>query len=80
MPLTTEDTTFTRDVLGRYICSTWEEATADPDGIDVVVIGGGMYGGYCASKIYQLSREACQTARKGTLHRRAKGTPVTAEA
>jgi hypothetical protein len=58
MPLGPETTTFTRDVLGRFICSTWEEATADPDGIDVVVLGGGLYGGYCASKIYQLSRAA----------------------
>ncbi|PYR97161.1 MAG: hypothetical protein DMG16_25630 [Acidobacteria bacterium] len=27
-----------------------------PEGIDVVVIGGRMYGGYCAGKIYQESR------------------------
>ncbi len=26
MPLTTEYTTFTRDVLGRYVCNTFEEA------------------------------------------------------
>jgi choline dehydrogenase-like flavoprotein len=56
MPLLTESTTFTKDVLGRYICSTWDEATAAPEGIDVVVIGGGMYGGYCAAKIYQDSQ------------------------
>jgi choline dehydrogenase-like flavoprotein len=57
MALTTESTSFTRDVLGRYICSTWDEATADPSGIDVVVLGGGMYGGYCAAKIYQESQQ-----------------------
>jgi hypothetical protein len=56
MPILTESTTFTRDVLGRYICSTWHEATADPERIDVVVIGAGMYGGYCAAKVYQESR------------------------
>lgn len=39
------------------ICCTWDEATSDPGGIDVVVIGAGMYGAYCASKIYELSRE-----------------------
>jgi choline dehydrogenase-like flavoprotein len=57
MPLATESTTFTRDVIGRYICSTWEEATSDPGGIDVVVLGGGMYGGYCAAKIYELGKQ-----------------------
>ena len=25
MPLTTEYTTFTRDVLGRYVCNTFDE-------------------------------------------------------
>jgi choline dehydrogenase-like flavoprotein len=57
MPLTTESTTFTRDVLGRYNNSTWDEATSNPEGIDVVVLGGGMYGGYCAAKIYELARQ-----------------------
>ena len=46
MALQTESTTFTRDVQGRYICSTWEEATSEPHGIDVVVLGSGMYGAY----------------------------------
>jgi choline dehydrogenase-like flavoprotein len=57
MPVVTPSTVFTRDVLGRYICSTWEEATADPDGIDVVVLGAGLYGGYCAASIHQRSQE-----------------------
>jgi len=56
MPLSTESTTFPKDVLGRYVCSTFDEATADPEGIDVVVLGGGMYGGYCAAKIFQESQ------------------------
>lgn len=56
MPVEPEFTTFSRDVFGRFSCSTWDEATQDPDGIDVVVLGSGMYGGYCASKIYELSR------------------------
>lgn len=51
-----QQTTLSRDVIARFICNTWEEATADPDGIDVVVLGAGLYGGYCASKIYELSR------------------------
>jgi choline dehydrogenase-like flavoprotein len=57
MPKEPEFTSFSRDVLGRFICSTWEEATPDSEGIDVVVLGSGMYGGYCASKIYELSRQ-----------------------
>ncbi len=64
MALLTESTTFTKDVLGRYICSTFDEATADPEGIDVVVIGGGMYGGYCAAKIYQESQLRLRGGRK----------------
>src|SRR6266700_2622570 len=33
MPITTEYTTFTRDVLGRYVCNTYDEAlvTIDPN-------------------------------------------------
>src|SRR5579859_6487217 len=64
MAIVTESTTFTKDVLGRYICSTWDEATADPAVIDVVVLGGGMYGGYCAAKVYQESRVRFGDARK----------------
>lgn len=56
MPAEPEFTTFSRDVFGRFSCNTWDEATGNPDGIDVVVLGSGMYGGYCASKIFELSR------------------------
>jgi choline dehydrogenase-like flavoprotein len=56
MPLSPELTTFTQDVQGRYICSTWEEATQDSEGIDVVVLGAGLYGAYCAAKVHELSR------------------------
>jgi len=52
-----QKTTLSVDVLSRFICNTWEESTADAEGIDVVVLGSGMYGGYCASKIYTLSQE-----------------------
>jgi len=56
-PVQIQNTTLAIDVLSRYICNTWEEATAEPEAIDVVVLGSGMYGGYCASKIYTLSKE-----------------------
>jgi len=47
-------TAFSLDVLGRYICSTFNEATANPD-FDIVVIGSGMYGAYAAAKLYNES-------------------------
>ena len=47
-------TTFALDVLGRFVCNTYDEAVTNPD-FDVVVIGSGMYGGYCAAKIYTES-------------------------
>ncbi|SCK27585.1 Choline dehydrogenase [Variovorax sp. HW608] len=50
-----QGTTFSIDVLGRYVCSTWDEATANGGvAFDAVVIGAGMYGAYCAEKIYRL--------------------------
>src|SRR6266567_9623356 len=49
-----QDTTFAVDVMGRYICSTWDEAVANGGvAFDVVVIGAGMFGAYCAEKIYR---------------------------
>ncbi|VTU21556.1 dehydrogenase, family [Variovorax sp. PBL-H6] len=53
-PADVQETTFAIDVLGRYICSTWDEATANGGvAFDAVVIGAGMFGGYCAEKIYR---------------------------
>ena len=50
-----QETTFAIDVLGRYICSTWDEATSNGGvAFDAVVIGAGMFGAYCAEKIYRL--------------------------
>ena len=49
-----QSTAFTTDALGRFICSTWDEATQNGGvGFDVVVIGAGMFGAYCAEKIYR---------------------------
>lgn len=49
-----QETTFALDVLGRYICSTWEEATNNGGrAFDAIVIGAGMFGAYCAEKIYR---------------------------
>ncbi|WP_159718575.1 family 16 glycoside hydrolase [Geminicoccus flavidas] len=49
-----QQTSFSLDVMGRFICNTFQEATSNPD-FDVVVIGAGMYGGYSAAKLYTES-------------------------
>jgi choline dehydrogenase-like flavoprotein len=52
-----QQTSFSYDVLGRYICNNWSEiAAAQGPGaypFDAVVIGAGMYGAYCAEKLYR---------------------------
>lgn len=49
-----QDTTLSFDVLGRYICNTWDEAINNGGvSFDAVVIGAGMFGAYCAEKIYR---------------------------
>ena len=68
MPLTTEYTTFTRDVFGRYICNTFDEAlvTIDPNAraaaglpargdlraFDFVIVGGGTFGAALAEHLW----------------------------
>ena len=48
-------TTLGLDVLSRFVCNTWEEATANGTRhFDAVVLGAGMFGGYCAEKIYEF--------------------------
>ena len=52
-----QDTEFTQDALGRHICNTWDEATQNGGvAFDAVVIGAGMFGAYCAEKIYRQSK------------------------
>lgn len=53
-PVEVQETDFSIDVLGRFICNTWEEATQNGGvGFDAVIIGAGMFGAYCAEKIYR---------------------------
>jgi choline dehydrogenase-like flavoprotein len=53
-PVQVQETTFAVDALGRFLCSTWQEATGSGGApFSAVVIGGGMYGAYCATKIYR---------------------------
>src|SRR2546423_1980877 len=55
-----QQTDFGYDVVSRYICNNWQEiAAAQGPGaypFDVVVIGAGMFGGYCAEKLYRLAQ------------------------
>ena len=48
------------DVVSRYICNNWQEiAAAQGPGaypFDAIVIGAGMFGGYCAEKLYRFGR------------------------
>jgi choline dehydrogenase-like flavoprotein len=57
MPITTESTTFTKDIQGRYLCNTYGEATAGGP-FDVVVIGGGTFGAAIAEHIWFRQKQA----------------------
>jgi choline dehydrogenase-like flavoprotein len=68
MPLTTEYTTFTRDVFGRYVCNTFDEALVTIDAnaraaaglpgrgdlrpFDFIIIGGGTFGAALAEHLW----------------------------
>ncbi|MBD2121020.1 GMC family oxidoreductase [Trichocoleus sp. FACHB-262] len=53
-PTIVQETTFSHDVLGRYICNTWDEAVNNGGApFDAIVLGAGMFGAYCAQKIYR---------------------------
>jgi hypothetical protein len=57
-----QETAFSHDLLGRYICNDWSEVEAQSqDGgfpFDAVVIGAGMFGGYFAEKLYRHGADA----------------------
>jgi hypothetical protein len=58
-PPDVQHTTLGLDVLGRFVCNTWEEATANGTRrFDAVIIGAGMFGSYCAEKIYELGEDS----------------------
>ena len=58
LPVDIQDTEFTDDLVGRYICSTFDEAINNGgEPFDVVVIGAGMFGAYAAEKIYRKSAD-----------------------
>lgn len=58
----TQRTSFSLDVLGRFICNTLDEALYPNCGqpsfnlmaeFDAIVIGSGMYGAYCAARLWR---------------------------
>jgi hypothetical protein len=49
-----QETAFSIDVLGRYLCNTYDEAVNNGGfPFDSLVIGAGMFGAYTAEKIYR---------------------------
>jgi choline dehydrogenase-like flavoprotein len=60
--LQAQSTDFTRDVLGRYVCNGFDEASASTRGGDspfhYIIIGGGTFGGALASFLCNLDPSA----------------------
>jgi choline dehydrogenase-like flavoprotein len=53
-PVSVQRTDLSIDVLGRFLCSTWDEAVGNGGApFDVVILGSGMFGAYAADKIYR---------------------------
>ncbi len=60
-PVKIQETAFSYDLMGRYVCCSWDEVQNNGgDPFDVVVIGAGMFGGYIAEKLYRFGEETGQ--------------------
>jgi hypothetical protein len=55
-----QETSFALDAVSRFVCNTIDEVSEAQRqgrfGIDIVVIGSGMYGGFTAAKIYERAK------------------------
>jgi|SRR5438132_10410810 len=47
-----QETALSVDAVARNVCNTWEEAMTNP-AFDAVVIASGMFGGYCADRLFR---------------------------
>lgn len=64
MALTTERTTFSLDILGRYTANTWDEVLAGADQqhnpharpFDMIILGGGTFGCVLAARLFNRDR------------------------
>ncbi|MBD2777537.1 family 16 glycoside hydrolase [Iningainema tapete] len=58
-PSDIQRTTFSLDGVARFVCNTWDEVLAAQAGgqFDAIVIGSGMYGAYCASKLFEFGEQ-----------------------
>jgi len=50
-----QDTTFSIDAIGSRICSPWDKVSKanESQRFDIVIIGAGMFGAYCAEKLFR---------------------------
>jgi choline dehydrogenase-like flavoprotein len=58
-PVEVQHTTFSADAVGRYVCSTWQEAVHNGGApFSMVVVGAGMYGAYLAARLFRRNPAA----------------------
>jgi hypothetical protein len=62
MPTTTERTSFTKDVQGRYLCNNLTEVDAWKSGggrpFDFIIVGGGTFGSAIAEHLWFRQKQA----------------------
>lgn len=59
-PATAQYTPFSKDVMGRYVCNSLDEAMASTDSsrsanarmFDIIIVGGGSFGSVCAQHLF----------------------------
>ena len=69
---TVQDTDFTRDALGRYVCNGLDEALASAlaHPFEVIVIGGGSFGPIFAQHL--MYRDSTRARRRGRVNCRGR--------